>query len=189
MYEILCIDDVPSSEYDVFYNYLSEDRKQEIDRLHFDKDKKLSVYGEMLAKKMISQKLDIEIKDIHFLKDQNGKPYAENIDIEFNISHSGDYVVCAISNTPIGIDIEQIRDIKDSLIRYVCQENELQYVYEISQETQKHFFEIWTSKEAYVKCIGTGMKDLKKVDVLNEDIQKHINTFYFQDYVISIYRQ
>ena len=82
-----------------------------------------------------------------------------------------------------------MKDIKDSLIRYVCKENELQYVYEVPKDTQKRFFEIWTSKEAYVKCIGTGMKDLKNVDVLNEDIQKHINTFSFQDYVISIYRQ
>lgn len=176
------------SDYETYYTLLSEDRRKEVDRFRFEKDKRLSVCGEMLAKERISKKCGIPVQDIHLIKDENGKPYAENINIHFNISHSGDYVICVISESPVGVDIELISDIKDSLIQYVCTENELRYVYQDKPETRKRFFEIWTAKEAYFKYKGTGIKDLKSIDVLSESIKKQIKTFYYQDYVISIYQ-
>ncbi len=188
MYTLFCVNNMNPTDYEKFYALMAEDRKKEIDRIQLDQDKQLSVCGEMLAKQMISEQLDIPVQDIHFVKDENGKPYAENINIQFNISHSKDYVICAVSETPVGVDIEYIRDIKDSLIQYICTENELRYVHQDKQETMIRFFEIWTAKEAYLKCRGTGIRDLKKIDVLNESIKKQLKTMYFQDYIISIYQ-
>ena len=37
-----------------------------------------------------------------------GKPYISGDNIHYNISHSGDYVVCAVSNHEIGVDIQKV---------------------------------------------------------------------------------
>jgi 4'-phosphopantetheinyl transferase len=52
--------------------------------------------------------LDIHrIKKVKIKLNKFGKPMLENQEIHFNISHSGGYVVCAVSDSPIGVDIEQ----------------------------------------------------------------------------------
>ncbi|WP_423237249.1 4'-phosphopantetheinyl transferase family protein [Clostridium putrefaciens] len=46
-------------------------------------------------------------------KNQYGKPYSgEYPQFKFNISHSGDYVLCSIDDKPIGVDIEEIKPIE-----------------------------------------------------------------------------
>ena len=69
-------------------------------------------------------------------------------------------VCCAVSDREIGIDIEKKREIRlDAAKRFAC-ESELEY---IGSSTER-FFEIWTLKEAYFKCIGTGLgADIKNV--------------------------
>lgn len=188
MFEILCIDDVSESEYEKYYSLLAEEKKKRIDDMRFEKDKRLSVCGEMLARKMLANELSIKPEDIVILTDSGGKPYAKDCDIYFNISHSADTVACALSDCPIGIDIEKMRGIDDKLIKYVCTDEELEYVYsDIELKTQR-FFEIWTAKEAYFKCYGTGITDLKSINVLDEKIKQHLNTFIKDDYAISVYQ-
>lgn len=74
-------------------------------------------------------------------------------DILFNISHSNGLVVLGISDKyDIGVDIEKIRDAKDNLIRYISDDEEYNYI-----KDEKSFYEIWTSKESIVKCLGKGL--------------------------------
>ena len=76
----------------------------------------------------------------------------------FNISHSNGLVIFAITNKyDIGIDIELIRDVKDNLIKYISNDDELKYI-----DNEKKFYEIWTSKESIVKSLGKGL--FKKVN-------------------------
>ena len=84
--------------------------------------------------------------------DENGKPISNNL--FFNISHSKGLVVFASNNKfDIGVDVEQIRPVEDNLKQYISSERELTYM-----ENDEKFFEIWTSKESLVKCIGKGIK-------------------------------
>jgi len=76
----------------------------------------------------------------------------------FNISHSNGLVIFAITNKyDIGIDIELIRDVKENLIKYISNDDELKYI-----DNEKKFYEIWTSKESIVKSLGKGL--FKKVN-------------------------
>ena len=95
------------------------------------------------------------VNDKIYLNEYN-KPISNNI--LFNISHSNGLVIFAISDKyDIGIDIELIRDVKDNLIKYISNEEELEYI-----KNEKTFYEVWTSKESIVKCLGKGL--FKKVN-------------------------
>lgn len=78
---------------------------------------------------------------------EDGKPALRNCAIEFNVSHSGDFIVYAFATTtPVGIDIEQIRPMGDDRERIIAEA--------ISEED---FFARWTAKEAVLKASGAGL--------------------------------
>ncbi|MGN1147344.1 MAG: 4'-phosphopantetheinyl transferase family protein [Lachnospiraceae bacterium] len=78
----------------------------------------------------------------------------------FNLSHSGDYAVCVVSDGEVGVDIQKWREISvESLSRRVLQEQEKNMVFRCNNEEdrKKVFFSCWAAKEAYVKCTGDGL--------------------------------
>ena len=136
---------------------------------------------------MIAEACGVDAASIRFRKDENGKPHVVGLPIHFNVSHSGDFVACAVDNSPVGIDIEQIRSIRPALVKKVCTEAERAYVEDQEGDMLVRFFEVWTSKEAWFKYIGTGITDLKSVDTLDH-IRKG-GCARVEDYVVSIYRE
>lgn len=86
----------------------------------------------------------------------DGKPLADGV--YFNLSHSGNHTVIAISGqSQVGVDIEWVRPRRFSTImkkHYSCSEREY-----CGQERidQSRFYRIWCRKEAYLKYIGKGL--------------------------------
>ena len=111
---------------------------------------------------------------------ENKKPLSN--DIYFNISHSHDYVILAISNKyNIGIDIELKNDKReDRLKNFICNKEELDFIKE-----NDDFYKIWTSKESLLKCVGTGLvNDLKKVNSLPIDgMKEYDGKIYYSHYI------
>lgn len=103
----------------------------------------------------------LAIKDDELVISVNeyGKPYLPNhIDINFNISHSGEYVICAMDSAPIGIDIEKekLRDF-ETIQSHFFAPQEISYLSNCKEfRVQSLFYDIWTRKESYLKAIGTG---------------------------------
>lgn len=86
-----------------------------------------------------------------------GKPECEGV--FFNLSHSGDMVLCAICDMPVGCDIEKVTDAPLEIADRYFSEKERQYI-DSSQslpEISRRFFRLWTMKESYVKMTGEGM--------------------------------
>lgn len=189
------INDLTKTEYEKWYNLLSDERKEKVDRYVIESRKKSTVVGEMLVKKGIEETVGIDPSLIEIATDEKGKPYAKNINIHFNISHSHDLVVCVISDENIGIDIEKIRPVNLSLAKTVCTENELTYLFGKkptdedytlceNEKILKRFFNIWTTKEAYFKCTGTGITNLKSVDCTTLNFP--VKTETIENYIIKI---
>lgn len=108
-----------------------------------------------------------------------GKPYLIGYpDIHCNLSHSGEYVACAIGDVPVGIDIQEHRGMRENILaRYYC-EDERSYVNRQTDERDRlaAFYQIWCRKEAYIKYTGLGMTQnmtsfstLRQKDVTYED--------------------
>ena len=190
------IRDLSEAEYRKWFSLMNEEKQKKVNRFHFEDDKKRTVAGEMLARKAIAEWCSISAEEIVFGKKKNEKPFAENLAVEFNISHSGNIVVCAVANNPIGIDIEQVRPIELKIAKRIYTEDELCYLFGFApseddfnvspdDEMLIRFFELWTAKEAYLKYTGTGITDnLQTLSVNSEKTEKE----YFEDYVITVYR-
>ncbi|MEE1026656.1 MAG: hypothetical protein U0L55_06610 [Acutalibacteraceae bacterium] len=129
--------------YNIFYydiNKMSDDlynkgldsipliRKKEILKKANTSDRKLSLAGDILTRKYLSRLYNIPEEKLEIKKGEKGKPYVLNIPAHFNVSHSGDYTVLAISDRPIGIDLEIIRDFSAILAKKYFNEDELKYI-------------------------------------------------------------
>lgn len=108
--------------------------------------------AELVLRALLSEHTGVPPEAFCFLRTPRGKPYAENAPF-FNLSHSGDWILCAVSDTPVGADIETPRTVSPILLRRVCTPAELAYI----GDDAKRFLEIWTAKEAYLKLLGTGL--------------------------------
>ncbi len=161
-----------------------KEKKARVDRFRFIDDKKRTVAGEMLARKMISKECGLTPESIVFSKTEHGKPIVLNSDIHFNVSHSENIVVCVIADSPVGIDVEKIREYKPSTAKKFCSDEEIRLI-EQSENPSEQFIGIWTVKEAYAKFLGTGLTEsiFKKSDFYGNILQ-----YKFEDYCISIFR-
>lgn len=106
-----------------------------------------------------------------FQYNEHGKPSLKNYPgWHFSISHSKNAVCCAIAKENIGIDIEDVREYKETLAAYSCNEKEMS-ILEQSNDKADDFYKLWTKKEAAFKLIGTGIT--KKIKDILDDT--HIN--------------
>ena len=98
--------------------------------------------------------------ELHFT--ELGKPYFPR-GPHFNLSHSGQYVAMAVSDHPVGIDIEEIHPVKDSLIQILHPE-EIAYINR-QEDASRAFFRLWTRKESLMKCTGQGIAAIPVGDI------------------------
>ena len=120
-----------------------------------------------------------------FTYGEYGKPYlASHPDIHFNFSHSKTAVACAVSNRPIGIDIENFRPAKEAVIRYAMNEEEAAAILSAS-DPNLEFSRLWTQKEALLKLTGRGIHDNMR-NILHNCHDAVIETTVTSQYVYSV---
>ncbi len=122
--------------------------------------------------------------NVEIVKTEKGKPYFKYIpDLFFSISHTDGLTVIALSDCEVGIDVEKIKKADLRVVRRFLK-NEADYITE--KDSDRRFFEVWTKKEAYLKCKGTGLSGgLNCVNVLELPFE----TMDYEDYIISVYSQ
>lgn len=125
------------------------------------------VTGRLLLKHaLIEQKTNIHLEDLSY--QPSGKPIINQG--HFNISHSGNQVVCAWSDHgQIGIDIEEFKEIELASFEKFFQENEWSEI--LNHETPlKKFYWYWTRKESVIKALSVNLNFLHEIDMeFNED--------------------
>ena len=141
-----------------------------------------SLLGKMLLlygmKKM---QLDFSLDDI--IVGYKDRPYIHK-DFDFNISHSGEFVMVAISKgAKVGIDIEKHRKLEVALFRKYFNDHEWNRI-EQAADPLRAFFELWAIKESAIKCDGRGVEVLSQTHI-HSNVTKRIvicdaKEFYFQ---------
>jgi len=120
-------------------------------------DIKLSIGKELLLY-ALQKDYGIVIDDIYFEYNKYNKPYIKSLELlYFNISYSDNLVACAISKSPVGLDIESFILRRSSLGRRFFSSEEVKYLHSDDEESSRNrFYEIWCCKEAYLKMLGIG---------------------------------
>jgi 4'-phosphopantetheinyl transferase len=111
-----------------------------------------------------------------------GKPVlTQREDIWFSLSHSGDWAACAVSDVPVGVDVQLVRPVKLSIARRL-HPGEREWLSQQSREEQTmEFFRLWTRKEAWVKAQSRDrMVSLSQVDVIHR-----LAEWRFRDYILA----
>lgn len=128
----------------------------------FEQHRRLNTFAHGLKRLELGKALNLAPEEIEFATLEHGKPMissAQNPNqVEFNLSHAGNYVMLGIDDsTPIGVDIEQIKD-KDhtNIAERFFHPLEVEQIKNAS-EPNDCFFQIWTLKEAVVKALGAGI--------------------------------
>ncbi len=104
---------------------------------------------------------------------KHGKPRLHNLPhIHFSLSHCKAAVGCLLSDTPCGLDIERIRQPKDSLVRHTMNNEESDRIFQ-SDRPEVTFTMLWTQKEAVAKLLGTGI-NMGVREILRNEQMKHI---------------
>ena len=159
---------------------LDKDKQQKVEKLQKIEDQKRAIISALLLNDILKY-YGLSMSDIIY--NEYGKPYLKNNEICFNISHSGDYVVCAVSKNEIGVDIQEIRKVNDLIVQKKYTEEEQKYVTD-----DVTFTKVWTLKESYVKAIGKGLyQKVEEVETINSNQLSKIGDFQFQSMIIDIY--
>ncbi len=188
LYYVELNDVVDAEVFKQLLTFVSKNKYEQIKRFHFDIDKKLSLYSEILVRTIVYKELNIFNREIIFYKNKYGKPYLKNhSDFHFNLSHTRNAIIAAIADKPIGIDIEKIRVADAKIAKRFFTESEVAYIIKARIDMDKRFYEVWTKKEAYIKFMGKGFSiPLNSFDTLDGDISKQILTFEKGEYIISV---
>ncbi len=179
----LNIAELSAQEYETAFYEMSRERQQRCLDYRFDEDKKRCIAADFLIRKLLGDSFGKKTAEIKIYTDENRKPYV-NENIYFNLSHSDKYVVAAVSERRVGIDIEKIKSVKKNMLDYFCSDKDKKYILgeeksvneNIPENALVRFFEVWTFKEAILKCMGEGIS--KKAALINfADYDKYLKIF------------
>ena len=151
--------------WDLHFPTLPEPCQQYILQFKRHKDRLDRLIGRLLVRNALIRKGFPNDCLQHIHLDKNTRPYL-NKNIDFNISHSGGIIICAVAeNCRVGIDIEKITTIKFSNYADFLSPQQLQEI-DSSKDPYGKFFEFWTIQESLLKADGRGLTlDHKIIDL------------------------
>jgi 4'-phosphopantetheinyl transferase len=144
---------------------LSVEETVRINRFIFEKDRITHTISQGMLRYILGTYLNLNPEEIIFRQNEYGKLFISEEqnpeNIQFNLSHSGDMIVYAISKgRDVGIDIQKIKDndsIMDIVDHYFSETEKAAFRSLPDEQKLKGFHSCWTRKEAYIKALGMGL--------------------------------
>jgi 4'-phosphopantetheinyl transferase len=159
--------DRPASDYLQFAEMLSDDERQRLKTFYFDRDQRYFIARRGLLRTILGHYLNAEPRRLSFEYEARGKPKLSGVAtchaLHFNVTHSGGLALFAVGReSPLGVDVEHLRPLSemDQIASrfFSTGENTILSAAKPEQKLET-FFNIWTSKEAYLKATGEGISD------------------------------
>lgn len=131
-----------------------------------------------ILRRILALYFKISPEKIEFKYGKNGKPYVDRSSFQFNVSHSGDCLLIAVTaGNEIGVDVEHVREKQDflALAERFFAKAEYDAIKKLSPKNQvTAFYRCWTRKEAFIKATGLGLSfGLSDFEVAVENLPLH----------------
>jgi len=177
--------------YAKLYAAAGQYRRQKTDKYRLRRDKNLSLCAEYLLRCGCGD-FGIDLGAQKIALSDCGKPYFEDCELNFNLSHSEERAMCAVSRYELGCDIEKIRSFDTEIAAYSCSREELIALEACKTESEKSllFYRLWTLKESFIKCTGEGVSTpLKSLCFIKngEIIRSYCDYFLFDGILDGTY--
>ncbi len=112
----------------------------------------------VLLRYLLFKYYGLDNEQIEIVYDEAGKPQLKEGEIKFNISHSGVWIVCVISDLEVGVDIEKLAHFRQAVAKRVFTADEYAILSGLEEaEKIDYFYSLWTLKESYSKAVGYGL--------------------------------
>jgi len=168
---------------------LDNSEKSKASRFRFVADQQMYVAAHSLKRVVLARYIGVHPSSLLFDTEGRGKPFCTYSGApHFNISHSGGWIVVAVStDVSVGVDIEVQRRVDtDSIVERIGSEDEI-VAYQKSAAPQRHFLCLWTQKEAVSKACGEGISVGLSSIPCSGKIGKYHLSFMGVDYVAYTY--
>ncbi len=164
----------PLEEPDIMMG-LPEERKRKI-LSYKQKEKRLQSVGAGWLLKRVLNRHAVSTETLR--TEASGKPIVDGIC--FNLSHSGDIVICAVGQQSVGCDIEKLKDAPKTVGRMFSAEERESLQQLAGEGYNREFIRLWTRKESYLKMTGVGIRvPLDKLEM---------NDCYIKEYTLPMYQ-
>lgn len=145
---------VPKIEY--METMVSKARIERSKKFRFEIDRRRSLGAEALLNRVLKDNFPQITVPVTLLADAYEKPFlkteGEAVTVSFNLSHSGNYALCAIGEHSVGCDIELRKENNAGIARRFFTKRECEHIADVDS-----FFTYWTLKESFVKAVGKGL--------------------------------
>lgn len=191
----VAVDAIP--EIDPLWEILSADEQERAERFARKADEQRFIVGRGVLRSLLSNYCHLAPAKLQFTYNDYGKPLlkspSETESLCFNLSHTEGWVVYAIAQTPIGIDLEKIHTIaqlEKIIERFFSQKEQTTFHHVPDDQRNDRFFPFWTAKEAYTKAVGQGISlPLDQIDVALEPMPhfQHLPEAVAEDWKLRLF--
>ena len=149
---------------DAASNLLSADEHERANRYYREKDKQRFILARAILRLLLARYLNRDAKQLIFEIGENKKPHVKgDTSLHYNVSHSGNYILIAISDSEAGIDVEQPDpNMHYEEIMHISYNKPEADVVKASADPLQAFYTLWTRKEALLKATAKGIDDALK---------------------------
>lgn len=179
--------DVSGIDIEKSMKIVTKKRQEKVRRLKNENSQRESIGAELLLLSMFKSEFPDEPFPPKIHQNQGEKPYFEDYEnLYFNLSHSNLYVACAISDNPVGVDIQYMKDFDKNLVSRFFTPDEQEF-WQNSKSKKEAFYKIWTKKEALLKCLGAGLGKMATKSVFRaQDEGYKFQTKHFGNYILCV---
>ncbi len=156
-FDFLDIHLLTDKQYEQTLALMPPDRRRKVAAMANEPARRSTVAADFLARVMVSSRLGADPASVIIDRLESGQPVAVGLPCHISLSHSGGIVLCAVSDSPLGADIEMVRDKGQRVMERVCSEGEKAYILASGSFDPRRFFQVWTAKEAALKRRGQGL--------------------------------
>ncbi|GIO33335.1 MULTISPECIES: 4'-phosphopantetheinyl transferase family protein [Paenibacillus] len=158
--------------------YLPDEVRTRAATYRSERDADRRIVSDALKRVAACMENGLRLNEIELFRDGFGKPSLKGFpDYFFNVSHSMDWVVCAVSaKGMIGVDVERVGGAEAEAAELCFTPRELaEWKMQPPERRDAFFFELWTLKESYAKAVGQGLSiGLSSLETIRHQETAHI---------------